>query len=115
MRTNSGVNPGDLRHRILILQKVATTTDSDGYPIETWKPFFPAWAKVEPVAGREYFQAAAVQAQRQVRFTIRCRRGITAAMRLRWDGQDYEIKGPPIDLGGQRKWLEIVGEAVSSG
>jgi len=58
MRTNSGVNPGDLRHRILILQKVATTTDSDGYPIETWKPFFSAWAKVEPVAGAVFTKAA---------------------------------------------------------
>ena len=115
MSLNSAVNPGTLRHRILILQKDATTTDTDGYPTKTWEPLFSAWAKVEPLAGREYFQAAAAQAQHQVRFTIRYRRGITADMRLRWDSQDYEIKGPPIDLGGRRKWLQIMGEATGSG
>lgn len=107
------MNPGDLRHRISVLQK-QTTTDPDGYPTETWEPFFSAWAQVEPIAGREYFQAAAVQAQHQVRFTMRYRKDITPDMRLRYNGQEYEIKAV-LDLEGQHKWLQIMGEAVSSG
>jgi len=107
------MNPGKLRHRVAILQK-QTTIDPDGYPIETWEPLYSAWAKVEPISGREYYQAAAVQAQHQVRFTMRYRKDITPAMRLRWDGEDYEIKAV-IDLEGRRRWLQIMVEAVSSG
>jgi len=107
------MNPGKLRHRVAILQK-QTTIDPDGYPIETWVAAATVWASVEPIAGREYFQAAAVQAQHQVRFTMRYRKDITPAMRLRWDGEDYEIKAV-IDLEGRRRWLQIMVEAVSSG
>jgi len=45
---------------------------------------------------------------------MRYRKDITPAMRLRWDGEDYEIKAV-IDLEGRRRWLQIMVEAVSSG
>lgn len=102
-----------LRHRVAILRK-QTGTDPDGYPIEEWVPVSYIWAEVKPIAGREYFQAAAIQAQHQVRFTMRYRKDITSDMRLQYDGQEYEIKAI-LDLGGRRTWLQIMGEAVGSG
>lgn len=107
------MNPGKLRHRVAILQK-QTTIDPDGYPIETWVAAATVWASVEPIAGREYFQAAAVQAQHQVRFTMRYRNDITPDMRLQYDGQDYEIKAI-LDLGGRRTWLQVMGEVITGG
>lgn len=107
------MNPGKLRHRIAILQK-QTGTDPDGYPMEEWISIFSIWAEVKPIAGREYFTAAAVQAQHQVRFTMRYRKDITPDMRIRYDGQGYEIKAI-LDLGGRRTWLQVMGEAVTSG
>lgn len=103
-----------LRHRVSILKKT-TGTDSDGYPTEEWAAVTTVWAEAKPIAGREYFTAAAVQAQHQVRFTMRYRKDITPDMRLRYDEQDYEIKGPPIDLGGRGTWLQVMGEVITGG
>lgn len=107
------MNPGKLRHRVAILKKT-TGADPDGYPMETWDTFATVWAAVEPIAGREHFQAAAVQAQHQVRFTMRYRKDITPDMRLQYDGQDYEIKAI-LDLGGRGAWLQVMGEVITSG
>lgn len=107
------MNPGKLRHRVAILKKT-TGTDPDGYPIKDWVPIFTVWAEVKPIAGREYFTAAAVQAQHQVRFIMRYRKDITPDMRLQYDGQDYEIKAI-LDLGGRGAWLQVMGEVITSG
>lgn len=111
------MNPGSLRHRISFLEKQngSGTTDSDGYSVPTWIPVATVWADVKAVSSREYFQAAAVQAQGQVRFTIRYRKDIIASMKIRFDGQDYEIKGAPIDADGRRRWLQVMAEVITSG
>lgn len=102
-----------LRHKVSILQKTIGT-DPDGYSTEAWAPVTAVWAEVKPIAGREYFQAAAVQAEHQVRFTMRYRKDITPDMRLQYDGQDYEIKAI-LDLGGRRTWLQVIGEVITNG
>ena len=107
------MNPGKLRHRVVILEK-QTSVDPDGYPTENWVNVATVWASVEPIAGREYFRAAAVQAQHQVRFTMRYRKDITPDMRLVYDGQEYEIKAI-LDLGGRRSWLQVMGEVITGG
>lgn len=115
MRTYSTVRAGDLRHRVAILQKqINTDTDADGYPTEEWVAVTTVWAEVKPIAGQEYFAAAAVQAEHQVRFTMRYRKDITPDMRLQYDGQEYEIKAI-LDLGGRRTWLQVMGEVITSG
>jgi len=113
MRRYDAMNAGNLRHRVTILQKT-TDIDTDGYPVEEWVAVATVWAAVEPISGREYFQAAAVQAENQTRFTMRYRKDVTPDMRLQYDGQDYEIKAI-LDLGGWRRWLEIMGEVVTGG
>jgi len=114
MKNYEIVRAGDLRHRITFLKK-EVSTDSDGYPVETWKAVFSVMANVRVIDSREYFQAAAFQAENKLRFTIRYRRGITAAMRLRYNCQDYEIIGQPADVDGRRRWLQITGEVVTDG
>jgi SPP1 family predicted phage head-tail adaptor len=108
------IKTGDLRHRVVILQKQMHGTDTDGYPTQKWEPLFSIWAAVRPASGREYFQAAAVQAEHQVRFTMRYRKDITVDMRLRYDRHNYEIKAV-IDLEGRHRWLEVMGEVVTDG
>ena len=102
-----------LRHRVAILRK-QTGTDPDGYPREERVPVSYIWAEVKPIAGREYFTAAAVQAEHQVRFTMRYRKDVTSDMRLRYDDRDYEIK-TVLDLGGRRTWLQVMGEVITGG
>lgn len=81
---------GDLRHRIT-LQKYIETTDDEGFSTQQWQDIATVWASVENLFGREYWQAAAIQAENTVKFTIRYRKDISSDMRIIFQGQQYEI------------------------
>jgi len=102
------MKPGDLRHKITILYNAAAgQTDANGVPVEHWQPLVTAYAKREGVTGRLFYQAAAFQMENDVVFIIRFRNGIKAGMRIVEDSETFEIKMPPVDLDGRRRWLEI--------
>ena len=83
---------GTLRHKVEI-QAYITTVDPDGYPIQDWVTVAHAWAAVEPVAGKEYWAAAAVQAETTIKITMRPPGiEITPANRLLFDGRTLEIQ-----------------------
>ncbi len=65
---------GDLRHRVTLLH-LFSDKDEDGLPIEEWKPLAKVWGAVEPLQGREFWQAKAVQAESTVRVRIRYVKG----------------------------------------
>ena len=69
------VEIGDLRHRITF-QKLTTSVNENGFEVETWEDFKTVWAAVSNLHGREYFAAAAVQAENTVKFTIRYLTGL---------------------------------------
>lgn len=52
---------GDLKHRI-ILQKLITSINDNGFEIESWENFKTIWASVKNLYGKEYFQAAGIGA-----------------------------------------------------
>lgn len=109
------MNVGKMRHRVSILKRIIGV-DSDGYLTNTpdpWAVIRVVWAAVEPLSGREYFQAAAVQAEHQVKFIMYYQRGLTCDMRLQWDGRIYEIKAIPEN--GKRDLSEVWAEAISNG
>ncbi|MCM8710849.1 phage head closure protein [Clostridium sp. SYSU_GA19001] len=95
----------ELRHRIK-LQKNITQTDDNGFETETWADFKELWAKTENLHGREYFEAAAVQAENTVKFTIRYTDEIDTAMRIIFRGKQYNITS--IDnIKYNNKFIEI--------
>ena len=99
------MSSGRLRQRITIQERVSST-DSRGFQHVSWQDICTVWAAAENLRGREFFAAAAVQAEHTVKFTIRYREGITPAMRIVFDGKTYNITG--IDHGQYRKrHLEI--------
>lgn len=96
---------GELRHRITIKERVSTT-DSRGFQSASWQDVCTVWAAAENLRGREFFAAAAVQAERTVKFTIRYREGIDPTMRIVFGDKTYNITG--VDHGQYRKrYLEI--------
>ena len=104
---------GELRHRITIRQKTVTINQR-GFTEEVWEPVCTVWASVENLRGREYFQAAAVQAETTVRFTIRYRPGLNTAMRIAFDGKEYNITF--IDhVDYRRAFMELLAEEVGRG
>jgi len=102
------MNVGELIHKIQIqYNATADQTDDNGSPLEDWQTLMTAYAKRSGLKGRLFYQAAAVQAESDVLFTIRYSEGIKAGMRLVEGTETFEVKVPPIDLDGRRMWLEI--------
>lgn len=100
----------ELKHRITI-QVLETLTNENGFEIETWVDFRDLWAAVTNLHGREYFAAAAVQAENTVKFTIRYTDEIDTTMRIFFKGKQYNITS--IDnIKYENKFIEIMAMEV---
>ncbi|MGF6356766.1 SPP1 family predicted phage head-tail adaptor [Paenibacillus sp. 4624] len=80
------MNPAKLNRRILLQRKSNGTEDDSGYPTdpaETWEDVMTLYASREPLRGREFFTAAAANAELTLRYKIRYRDGITPDMRFK--------------------------------
>jgi SPP1 family predicted phage head-tail adaptor len=108
------ISIGDLRHRIT-LQKRIDTTDADGFTTQQWQDVATVWAAVENLHGREYWEAAAVQAENTVKFTIRYRADVDTSMRIKFRDKYYNIVA--IDnIKYRNEYIEIKAqEVVQSG
>jgi SPP1 family predicted phage head-tail adaptor len=96
---------GDLRHRITF-QKLTTSVNESGFEVETWEDIRTVWAAASNLHGREYFAAAAVQAESTVKFTIRYLPGIDTTMRILFRNKQYNITA--IDnIKYQNRFIEI--------
>ena len=84
------MNPGELRHRITF-RKLTTSTNENGFQIEEWVDVKTVWAAVSNLHGREYFEAAAIQRENTVKFTIRYLKGLDASMQILFQGKPYNI------------------------
>ena len=105
---------GELRHRITI-QKLTTGINENGFEVETWDDYKTVWAAVSNLHGREYFEAAAVQAENTVKFTIRHLEGLDTAMRIVFQGKQYNITAMD-NIKYRNRYIEIKAlEVVSSG
>ncbi|WP_446898840.1 phage head closure protein [Clostridium sp. LBM24168] len=80
----------ELKHKITF-QKLTTTTNDNGFEVEVWEDYSTVWTAVSNLIGREYFAAAAVQAEKTVKFTIRYLQGITDDMRILFEDKQYSI------------------------
>jgi SPP1 family predicted phage head-tail adaptor len=73
---------GELRQRVTI-QQLISGQDEYGQPVNAWDSIATVWAKVEDLAGREYFQAQQVPtSQVNTRITIRWRLDVKPEMRI---------------------------------
>lgn len=103
----------DYRHRIKFLKKTYTR-DSEGMTVETWQDVATVWASYEPISGREYFAAAAVNAENTARFRIRYYKDISPDMRVLFDGRTFDIKSV-IDVQGRRREMELMCQELTNG
>ena len=84
------MNPGELNKRITF-QRLTITTNENGFEVEEWEDFKTVWAAVTNLHGREYFEAATVQRENTVKFTIRYTKDINTSMRILFQGKQYNI------------------------
>lgn len=66
------MNIGALCHRVSIQQRGATV-DGYGQQVTTWTTVASAWAKIEPLTGREQLAAAELRASVSHKITMRYR------------------------------------------
>jgi SPP1 family predicted phage head-tail adaptor len=98
---------GSLDQRIT-LQAPTATLDDRGQRVLDWATVAEVWAQAQPLRGREFFAAGAMQSQVEVRFRIRWRPDVQGTMRILWRGVPYAIVGEPIDVDGGRHTLELM-------
>lgn len=96
---------GDLRHGITF-QKLTTSVNENGFEEEAWQDYKTVWASVSNLSEREYYQAAAIQAEKTVKFLIRYIEGIDTDMRILFKGKQFNISS--IDnMKYVNKYIEI--------
>lgn len=80
----------ELRYQITF-QKHTFTVNENGFEVEGWEDYKTVWAKIENLHGREYFEAAAAQAEKTVKFTVRYLEGIDESMKIKFRDREYTI------------------------
>ena len=83
---------GELKKRITIEQPTGTA-DALGEPVQTWATWAVLWAALQPLVGTERLQAAQVNANADVKVTIRYYLGLipTVKMRIRYGTRMFQI------------------------
>jgi len=81
---------GNLRHRVTI-QKPVITHDNIGQEVESWQEVAIVWASIEPLSGKEYFNAQQVNSEISTKVCIRYMAGITSKMRIVFKTHIYNI------------------------
>jgi SPP1 family predicted phage head-tail adaptor len=87
------VNPGRLRHRILVEQAISEL-DSDGATVEGWSVVFDRLVSAQIIAlsGRDLIAAAAVQSKVTTRIRVRFHPAYRSNMRATHRGTIYNIE-----------------------
>jgi SPP1 family predicted phage head-tail adaptor len=102
---------GPMRERVRIEREVRSA-DAGGGAIVTWTPLDhapTAWARIEPLSGRELVQAMRLQARLTHKVTMRWRGDVTAAMRLVWGERVFNIRAR-LNPDERRRYLELLCE-----
>lgn len=82
---------GKLRHRITIQQLTRTPDGSGGYT-ETWPTFSTVWASINPVHGKELFEAQQIQSNVTHKIRIRYLSGVKSSMRVSFESRIFQIQ-----------------------
>ncbi|MFO7905803.1 MAG: phage head closure protein [Pirellulaceae bacterium] len=100
---------GRLNKRITLQQPV-TTTDSFGGETTTWQDVASRWAGIEPLRGKEYFEAQAAQSQIELRIVIRYDSALASldpTWRVQYGARVMEIESV-INTGERNEQFELM-------
>lgn len=102
---------GPMRQRISLLAPISEI-DSLGEDLPDWQPVATIWASVQDPRSDELVYADQTIGQRRLRVVIRWRPGVTAQMKVGYDGQEFNIESVR-DPDQRRRFLELdcIGEA----
>ena len=117
MPVDYSTNPA-VFNKQLVLLKEHIVPDTYGTPQSVWHPLAQVMASIQPISGREYWQASKAQAEATVRIIIRYRSGINDRMRLRYESPEgpvtYEMRSPPINYLESNRYLQLMCRELST-
>ena len=105
---------GRLRDIVDIKEKVVTRNEA-GEEIVSWATIANGesiWASVEPMSGKEYFEATQLHADLNTQIIMRYVSGVKADMRVHHGDDVYQIVSPPIDKYSRRESLQLMCKRV---
>lgn len=96
-----------LKHKITFVE-ITIIKDELLQEIESEVEYATVWADIKTMHGKEYFAAAAVQAERTSRFIIRYRDDIKTTMKINYNNRIFDIIEPPINDNEKNVTLTII-------
>jgi SPP1 family predicted phage head-tail adaptor len=107
------MNIGQLKHRVTFRIPSGSTSASIEQPLYTDGQT--VWAAVQPLRGREFWQAQQIQSESTVKVTTRYVKGVKPDYQIRFKNEDsyidYEITSI-IDVDMRHEWLEFICKVV---
>lgn len=95
--------------RLTFLKGDSEETDSGGYGNDGFSDYYSCFCEVFTLQGREYYEAAAVQAESNIRFVIRfTKKELDSDMRVRFKGRIFEIVAPIINDGYKNETMTVI-------
>lgn len=104
------MNIGKLRHRITIQQQLQTR-DEHGGVVTAWQAFATRWAALEPLSGRELFEAQQLANKVGLRVRLRYLSEVTPAMRVLYGTRVFNIQAV-INVEERNEELQLLCEEV---
>ena len=107
------MNSGSLNQLINIRSYTANSRSTDGQVINTVTTVLAdIWCNVRPISAREFARMDNRYAEADTLFTLRYTSVITETMRVILGSDEYDIKGPPIDVDYKHEELQIAGRKI---
>lgn len=84
------ISAGALRRRVQLC-KPAPTTNSLGEAVPGWTVVYTTWASIEPLSGRELWQAVQVQADVTHKVRVRYHSGLDPTWIVKYQGRQFNV------------------------
>lgn len=93
------INPGTLRHRLIIQRPVKVQDTGSGAVNITWQNVRTVWASIKPISAREFVASQAETSRITTRITVRYASDIDHTIRLfhAATGKYYDVHGELTD------------------
>ena len=98
---------GELRHYVHILAKQDTGQDAHGQPISQWVTISDAFARIEPLTGRDVEYARQLYHLASVRITMRYNAVVNNSSRIKHGARVYSV-GNCQNLDERDVWLVLL-------
>jgi SPP1 family predicted phage head-tail adaptor len=92
---------------LVSLQRQGSGQSSTGQPNGTWTELAKEWAEIEPISGREYFNASGERAEVTHKVKIRAGRSYLPKDRVVYGSRVFNIRSV-LNLEERGRWLQIM-------